>query len=170
VPTRQAADDAQFEELFTAHRDDLSRYVLRRYTGDAQDIVNEVFLIAWTKFSDVPADLEPQRWWLFAVARRVIANRVRWRARLDRFSVLSQPLARHSDGAIPDADAAVRRALADLNESDRELLLLVEWDGLSVDGVAQVLGLPATTVTKRLRAARERFKRSYIRWSTSGVA
>jgi DNA-directed RNA polymerase specialized sigma24 family protein len=43
----------------------------------------------------------------------------------------------------------------------REALMLVEWDGLSVAEAAVVLGVPGTTVTKRLHSAREVFVKNY---------
>jgi RNA polymerase sigma factor (sigma-70 family) len=159
------AEEARFESLYRAHVDHVARYVFRRYVGDTNDVVSEVFLIAWEKFNSLPIAVEEQRWWLFATARRVIANRVRWRARHDRFSMLARPLTTDSAAHMSDEDAIVHLALGDLREADRELLLLVEWEGLSVDGAASVLGLPVSTVTQRLRAARERFKRLYLRWS-----
>lgn len=148
-----------FSSLYTAHRGSIHRYVARRYSGDIDDVVDEVFLIAWTKRSQAP-EAEAQAW-LYAVARRVIANKVRWQARLDRFSLLAGPLASsHAPGA-GERDTAVHEALSALREADRELLLLMEWEGLSAEGAAAALGLPVTTVTKRLRSARESFRRAF---------
>jgi DNA-directed RNA polymerase specialized sigma24 family protein len=39
--------------------------------------------------------------------------------------------------------------------------MLVEWDGLSIAEAAVVLGVPGTTVTKRLHSAREVFAKNY---------
>jgi DNA-directed RNA polymerase specialized sigma24 family protein len=43
----------------------------------------------------------------------------------------------------------------------REALMLVEWDGLSIAEAAAVLGIPETTLTKRLHSAREVFVKNY---------
>lgn len=159
-----------FERFFRAHRDRVATYVIRRYRGDVPDVVDEVFLIAWRKYDTLPADDQARQAWLYATARRVIANRVRWRARLDRFSTLSEPLSSTESPDVAEHDVAVHEALASLRERDRELLLLVEWDGLTIDAAADALQLPSTTITARLRAAREAFRRSYQSLSTTEVS
>lgn len=58
------------------------------------------------------------------------------------------------------ADAAVLRALESLTARDRELLLLIAWDGLARDQVAELLGLAVGTLGVRLHRARRRFARA----------
>lgn len=157
---------ADLERVFTSFRRPLVSYVSRRFRGDSDDIVDEVFLIAVRKQSTLPFEDDQLRAWLFACARRVIANRVRWRARLDRFSALSTPLAESTSAPDRERDLAVHQALAAMRERDRELLLLVEWDGASVAVAAQVLDLPLSTVTNRLKVARESFARAFSRFAT----
>jgi RNA polymerase sigma-70 factor, ECF subfamily len=156
-----------FELLYMKHHESIRRYVTRRYSGDINDVVDEVFLIAWTKRELLPVNEAQLAAWLFGAARRVIANKVRWQARLDRFSSLAEPLAPTEAPSSRECDLAVHEALRQLREGDRELLLLVEWEGLSVESAADALGLPVTTVTKRLRAARERFRRAFAMASQS---
>ena len=60
-----------FESMFRTHHDDLFRYAVRRVGPDsAPDVVAEVFLIAWRRRAEIPADAA--RLWLFGVA----SNRV----------------------------------------------------------------------------------------------
>jgi RNA polymerase sigma-70 factor (ECF subfamily) len=54
----------------------------------------------------------------------------------------------------------VLRALASLSPADREVLLLVTWDGLSHAQAAEVLSVRPATLTTRLYRARQRLKRS----------
>lgn len=64
--------------------------------------------------------------------------------------------------AAPDlADHAIDRltlinALAKLSEQDRDLLLMVGWDGLDTDGVAAALNCSADAARTRLSRARRR--------------
>jgi RNA polymerase sigma-70 factor (ECF subfamily) len=168
---------ARFEAMYVAHAPAVRAYALRRIDAAvADDVLSEVFLVAWRRLDDVPA--EP-RLWLLGVARRVAANHRRSAA---RWLALHQQLG--ADRAVagatagisgrPDgpahvgdrhgADAeeslengAVLHALAGLREGDRELLLLIGWDDLRPREAAAVLGLPAATVTMRLSRARKRF-------------
>lgn len=72
------AREEQFRRLFQAEYRQVLAYALRR-TGDlaeAQDAVAEVFTVAWRRIADAPAE-EAARPWLFAIARRTIANQQR---------------------------------------------------------------------------------------------
>jgi RNA polymerase sigma-70 factor (ECF subfamily) len=53
--------------------------------------------------------------------------------------------------------AAIARALAALSPSDRELLLLAGWEGLTPAQIAQLLDRPAPLISRRLHRARRRF-------------
>jgi RNA polymerase sigma-70 factor (ECF subfamily) len=54
------------------------------------------------------------------------------------------------------ADDAVLEAIAALRESDREVLLLSAWEGLSPTQIAAVLGISPLAVRSRLHRARAR--------------
>jgi RNA polymerase sigma-70 factor (ECF subfamily) len=147
----------RFEELYRAHADRVHAYARRRSDAStADDVVAEVFLVAWRRLSQVPEDPFP---WLVGVARRVLANRRRaegrataLRDRLAGSGPLYEPAAAAAAG-----DERVARALAGLGERDRELLLLIAWEGLGQPEVAAVLGLRPGTVSVRLHRARRRF-------------
>jgi RNA polymerase sigma-70 factor (ECF subfamily) len=67
-------DERKLELLFTAHADEVLTYLRHRTDHDtAQEVLTEVFVVAWRKLDRVP--VEP-RGWLYAVARRVLANHV----------------------------------------------------------------------------------------------
>ena len=87
--------------------------------------------------------------WLYATARRVIANQRRSSRRqgalheklaLEAASVSQAPSSSDVD------DALVHGALRSLRPRDREILLLAEWEGLSPAQIAEVLGGLAVTV------------------------
>jgi RNA polymerase sigma-70 factor (ECF subfamily) len=145
---------ARFEQLYRAHAGRVRAYALRRTTpAAADDIVSDVFLVAWRRLDHVPADPLP---WLLGVARRVLANRRRGD---DRSSALHARLAgtqRPTTGETADGDARVLAALGQLGDNDRELLMLVAWEGLTAGEVAQVLGVRRGTVAVRLHRARQR--------------
>jgi RNA polymerase sigma-70 factor, ECF subfamily len=66
--------------LFREHGADVLAYALRRADAmTAEDVVAEVFLIAWRRIDRVP-QTEPVLW-LYSVARRVLANQRRVSAR-----------------------------------------------------------------------------------------
>lgn len=150
-----------FEEAFRTHKLRVESYVRRRVRQDVDDLVEEVFLTAWKRRDSIPLNSDDQLLWLYATARRVIANKLRWRARLDRFNRASTPLVISAVGSAEIAHRSVHLALERMRLADRELLLLIEWDGLSVSAAAAVLGITPSATNKRLQSARESFTSLY---------
>lgn len=135
---------AWFEELYRAHADRVHAYALRRSSPSAaEDVVSEVFLTAWRRRREVPAEPLP---WLVGVARRVLANRRRGEGRAAalhaRLAEAERPghVVADDDGG---AGARVVQALSTLGDGDRELLLVIAWDGLEPAEAAEALGVRA---------------------------
>src|SRR5262249_16470331 len=99
------------------------------------------FLIAWRRLDDVPAG-DAARAWLYAVARKVLANQARADARRERLSAKlgAQPVPARTEEA-PLA-VHVHEALAAIAPRDREVLLLAEWEGLTLTAIASVMRCP----------------------------
>ena len=147
----------RFEALYRAHAGVVRAYALRRTAGGAaDDVVAEVFLVAWRRLDEIPDDPVP---WLLGVARRVLANMRRGASR--KAALEGKLMAHHHVSAlapsVADRDDRVARCLNSLGEPDREALLLVAWDGLTLVQAARVLGVRSGTFKVRLHRARRRF-------------
>jgi RNA polymerase sigma factor (sigma-70 family) len=140
--------------------------VRRRVPPDAaDDVVAQVFTVAWRRFGQVPGP--PQdRLWLFGVARncaaehhRAATRRLRLRIRLSQepAAVAHVPGPGGPDDAGPDP-GPVLAALASLKPRDREALQLVLWDELSHAEAAAVLGCTVNAFELRYRRARNRVR------------
>lgn len=130
--------------------------------ADAEDVAAETFTIAWRKVDGIPTT-EPLPW-LYAVARRVLANQRRGHGRRERLAALL----RVEDVATPmrageDLDGPAFAALASLSPADQELLRLVAWEELGNQAIAQVLGITPNAVATRLLRARARFAEALAR-------
>jgi RNA polymerase sigma-70 factor (ECF subfamily) len=153
-----------FEAVYEQHASAVKGYAMRRTDpARADDVVAEVFLIAWRRLDDIPAEPRP---WLFGVARRVLANERRRLARQGATLHRLEPWP--SAGADPVdqpalADRPLEDALRNLSDSDREALLLTAWEGLSHRDAARVLGVREATFTVRLHRARRRLGRALER-------
>jgi RNA polymerase sigma factor (sigma-70 family) len=157
----EVTDEERYAVLFRRHVRVVYNYAWRRVGEQAPDVVSETFLVAWRRMPALPDDEELP--WLLGVARRVVANTVRARARdvrLDRH--LRAALAAGVGVIEPDhaqslcARDEVLRCLAKLNPRDQESLQLVAWEGLEVRDAARVVGCSATAFAVRLHRARRR--------------
>jgi len=146
----------RFEQVFDQNLRAVYGFVLRRAgTLDVDDAVAEVFLVAWRRIDDVPADAKP---WLLGVARRVLANQRRAAGR--RASLLERTRAEvdHAPVEAPDAPP-ILRALRRVSSRDREILMLIAWDGVTVEEAAAVLGCSRGAAKVRFHRAKRRLGR-----------
>jgi len=140
----------RFERVFDEHFPAVTAYALRRARReDAEEAVAETFLIAWRRLEDVPADAKP---WLLGVVRRVLANQRRATGR--REALRARAAFEREVDAENEARPPVIQALGRLSPKDREVVLLVAWDGLSTREAAVVLGCSIAAVKVRLHRAR----------------
>jgi RNA polymerase sigma-70 factor (ECF subfamily) len=126
----------------------------------ADEVVSETFAIAWRRLDDVP---EPALPWLLGVARNILRDNVRTEARRD---ALAAELRTWTESDAVDVAEQVTermgvlRALAALPEDDREVLILVAWQGLSPKEGARVVGCSSAAFRVRLHRARKRLQRA----------
>lgn len=152
-PLRSTASEERFRALFARHYAAVYGYAARRIgRQDAADAAAEVFTVAWKKFGAVPDEPETLPW-LYAVARRTVANAARTRRRRDR---LEARAARLGPATEPPPTEPILDALGALGDADREILRLAAWEGLGPEGLGAALGCSSGTAAVRLHRARRR--------------
>lgn len=145
--------------MFEEHYEAVLRYAWRRVGAtDASDVAAETFRIAWEKRSRCPVD-KPLPW-LYATARNVTQN-LRRRERRREALPLHEDAASETDhaGAVVNREAAIA-ALNTLKPADRELVLLVSWEGLDLRQAAAVVGITRAAAGMRLHRARDHLRRA----------
>lgn len=152
----------RFRRIYDENYERILGYALRRTDtfDDAHDVVSETFLVAWRRLDDVP-DGERSRLWLYGTARRLVANHHRGRRRQRRLTdqLRTEPprLVKSAAEGIEGSDAErIAAAFARLSDDERELLLLVGWEGLSHGELATTFRCSRATVRVRLHRARKR--------------
>ncbi len=159
----KASPRPSLEALYRAHAGFVWRAVRRMGIPEAaaEDVVQEVFLVARRRLPDYEGRGAPTSW-LYAIARGVAANHRRGQARAERrLRVVPPPSPTSSpEDAMGRADAVVlvRRALAKLPADQREVFVLVDVEGMRGPEVAQALRLNLNVVYSRLRLARRKFE------------
>lgn len=158
------SDDEVFAAAYREHYWAISRYVARRLDGrggEVEEVVAEVFTVAWRRRAELPAAPLP---WLYGVARNCLANTVRGHARrrrlLDRIGN-DDTAHRRNIAAGPETDTPggwVHEALTRLSATDQEVLRLTAWEELGIEEVAVALGCGTRAAAMRLHRARHRLR------------
>ena len=149
-----------FGELYQRHAEAVHRFLVRR-TGStaADDLLGDVFVAALearvryrphTSGSALP--------WLYGIGANVVRTHLR-RQRPSAVVDTDVGVDWHAVDERIDARAQreqLRQALAALSPAEREVFLLIAWEGLSATEAAQALGVTPTVVRTRLSRARQR--------------
>ena len=159
----QRGSRAAFEELFARYRKPLYGFFGRRLnnTERAEDLTQETFLAVIRAVSRY----EPRasvRTYLYGIALKLLAAE---RRRVFRNSAWSSALGlgttEPNTDRTPDSVLWVRQAMERLDASDREILMLREYEQLSYSEIAELLRIPVNTVRSRLFRSRLALK-SYL--------
>lgn len=152
----QAGSREPFEELFARHHQPLDGFFRRRLAAKerAEDLAQETW-IAVLRGAVRYQPNAPFRAYLYGIAFKLLAGERRKSGRLDiAFS--------GNEGAGPEmreSEHWVREALAKLDPTEREILMLREYEQLSYAEIAGLLRIPVNTVRSRLFRARLALKR-----------
>lgn len=144
-----------FEELFERYRGPLFGFLRRRLTSRerAEDLTQETFLAV----VQATTRCEPRtrrKTYLYGIAFHLLATEHR---KLKTNPVPNPASGEHRDLAVaesPEAALWVREALQKLDPTEREILMLREYEQLSYAEIASVLRLPVNTVRSRLFRSR----------------
>jgi len=155
----------RFEALYTAHYHLIAGYVLRRVAAhEADDVIAQIFMVAWRRFDHVPAPPD-DRPWLFGVARNSVADQRRSERRRHLLRArLAWDVMNDGSLALPAEPSGepVRAAMNALRPADREALELVLWDELSHAEAASVLGCSTNAFELRYRRARAAIREAVL--------
>jgi len=157
-------DQQAFDTLVRLNTPRMYRVALRIVgdPGDAEDVVQDAWISVWRALRGYRGDAAPATW-----LYRVVSNAALAHLRRRRPTV---PIDEGVEERLCDADhpydpahatlraeevAAVHRAVAGLEPSQRVPLVLREFEGLSYEEVAAVLQISVPAVRSRLHRARQ---------------
>ncbi|MBI3625668.1 MAG: sigma-70 family RNA polymerase sigma factor [Candidatus Rokubacteria bacterium] len=160
--------DPEFQRQALEHLDALYNLAvyLTRNGSEAEDLVQETYLRAF-RFSHRFQPGTHLKAWMFQILRNTFLTFYRHRERepafLDEGELESGAEtmfhdAPEKDGTSVEAQTDLGRALAELPEEFRTILLLAEIEGLPLEEVAQIMGCPVGTVKSRIFRAKERLR------------
>jgi RNA polymerase sigma-70 factor, ECF subfamily len=159
------------ESLYQRHVHDVARWA-ERLAGpglDVEDIVHEVFTIAYQSIGKFRGDSSLSTW-LFGITDRVVRHRRRKERWWRWLSGSAVETAGHLASGDPDPlhlvessedSAEVYEVLARLAEPDRQVLILCELEEQGAEEAGRLLGITPNNVRVRLHRARARFTFAY---------
>jgi RNA polymerase sigma-70 factor (ECF subfamily) len=154
-------DRTAMHTLYARHNVRVYRFVLRmlRDSAAAEDLVSQVFLDVWRTASQFEGRSQVSTW-LLSIARfkALTALRQRKHEDIDQDDVMQ--IADQADTPEASLDrsrtsAILRACVAKLSPAHREIVSLVYYHEKSVEEVAQLIGIPASTVKTRMFYARK---------------
>jgi RNA polymerase sigma-70 factor (ECF subfamily) len=155
-----------FEELVRMYQDRVFGVALRMLgnRADAEEVSQEVFLRVHRSVGGFRGESNLSTW-LYAIASRLCLNRVasgRVRPTLESEDAVLRIESSEADPVEhlerAEVEAALQRAIAELPEERRIVVVLRDLQGLAYEDIAQALGVELGTVRSRLHRARAELK------------
>lgn len=160
-------DVAAFETLYARHRGPLYRFLLRQLGNQA--LADECFQDVWQRVIAARAGWQPEAafsTWLFRIAHNRLNDH--WRASKHRPAApedADERAARVPDPSTPERELSqfeqrrrLQRAIEELPEEQREVVLLRLEQELSLEEIGAITGAGRETVKSRLRYAMDKLR------------
>jgi RNA polymerase sigma-70 factor (ECF subfamily) len=132
----------------------------------AEELTQDVFLMAWRKAARFDATRGRLSTWLMTIAHNLAVDRLRHETGVTRPTLVlveevpETPSAAEDDPLL-ERDAAVR-ALSTLSQAEQRLLARAYFGGLTAREIAEADGTPLGTVKTRLRTALIKLRRANL--------
>lgn len=157
----QTGDKAAFEVLFRRYAPRLQGLFVRSGAGDlAGDLVQKTFLHVHRARRDYQVG-RPFRPWLYTIALNVRREEARRRSRSREVAVAPEKVREPAvdPTASSTTDRLVQRALDQLSDTAREVVVLHWYDGMSFPEIAKMLGATVSAVKVRAHRAYEQLRK-----------
>lgn len=171
----RAGDEAAYEALLGRFQQPVFNLVSRllKDTGEACDVVQEVFLKVFRKIDFFRGD-SSLKTWIYRIAVNEAHNHGRWNGRHRRQEVgleggedsrgycdtLPAPGGSPFDYVLDrERHRLIEAALAELSPSFRSVVVLRDVEDLSYEEIAEILDVPLGTVKSRILRGREALRR-----------
>ena len=158
----RAGDMQAFEQLVALHQHRVFGVAFRMLgnAAEAEEMAQEAFMRAHRSLSEFRGDAKLSTW-LYAIVSRLCLSRLASGERRagrqgeETLLRLSDPTGGPEAGAErAELEAALHRAIAELPEDRRAVVILRDLQGLSYEEIAEALDLELNTVRSRLHRAR----------------
>lgn len=174
-------DERAFSELVAEHGDRVFNLCFRMLANreEAEDLAQDVFITVFKSIDSFRGDSKLSTW-IYRIASNLSKNRIKYLARRhergkDEFDEAggapANEAAMTSGAQLPRPDAQVegvqlegimQKAIADLDEEHRILIVLRDIEELSYDEICEITELAEGTVKSRLHRARAALRKKMM--------
>ncbi len=162
----ESRDRGAFAQLFDQYAPRVKSFMMRKGANaeQAEDLVQETMIAVWSKAHMYVSDRGSVTTWIFTIARNLRIDRLR-REKTSLYTDIDDYDAESTEVQQDDAlsrlqeDGYVAKALAQIPEEQRQLLILSYVEDLPQSEIATRLQIPLGTVKSRMRLAYRRMKK-----------
>jgi RNA polymerase sigma factor (sigma-70 family) len=167
----------QYERIFEPHRAALQRYAYRltQNVTEAEDLVQETLLRAYTKVHQINSARGSVTGWLYTILLNLFRNRLTAADALSRPHLsLDESFAESRVSTAPDPEMATLQAewysdtmgaLEGLPQDYRQAVVLCDVEGKNYQEIADTMNIPIGTVRSRIYRGRQILRRRLFVWN-----
>ncbi|MCI0449393.1 MAG: sigma-70 family RNA polymerase sigma factor [Chlorobi bacterium] len=168
----QDGNEKAYTEIVTRYKDKLTNFVYR-YVGsydDSDDIVQDTFVKVYVS-KHLYKEVAKFSTWIYTIAINLAKTKISKKQKYKTFSISDayededKDFDIPDDSYTPDVDANskflsvhIQKALDQISESYRELVILRDIEDYSYEEIAEMTGLPMGTVKSRINRGREKLQ------------
>jgi RNA polymerase sigma-70 factor (ECF subfamily) len=149
--------EKEYNQCVTEYADNVYRFIVKnlRHEEDARDVVQAAFEKMWMNRTDI--DNAKCKSYLFTVAYNQMIDHIRKAKRISLRDEFREE-AKIYDRPVHNTRKILEEALGRLNETQRSLVLLKDYEGYSYEEIGQITGLSESQVKVYLHRARVQLK------------
>lgn len=153
--------EKDYNDCVTNYADNVYRFILKnlRHEEDSRDVVQTAFEKLWKNRHEV--EMVKSKSFLFTIAYHQMIDHLRKTKRVHLREDFREEV-RVVDKPAHNLKKVLEVALARLNETQRSLVLLKDYEGYSYDEIGQITGLNESQVKVYLHRARIQLKNYLI--------
>ena len=154
--------EKEYNECVKEYADNVYRFILKnlRHEEDARDVVQSAFEKLWRNREDV--DNLKCKSYLFTIAYHQMIDHIRKEKRIVLRDEFKEDTG-STDKPVHNAKKILEVALSRLNETQRSLVMLKDYEGYSYEEIGKITGLNESQVKVYLHRARIQLKNYLVK-------
>lgn len=131
---------AEYNKCVDLYSDGLYRFILKSIRDEekAQDIVQDTFEKVWLHVGEV--EFSKAKGYLFTTGYRTMIDLIRAEKKYGDWEAVNE-YDLVSNKGYSDLKSILHKAMATLNEKQRSVIMLRDYEGYSYDEIAQIMGM-----------------------------